>query len=387
MTNSTVTYKVNERLSSIDITRGLVIIIMALDHVRDFFSYTAHRPTDVEKASILLFATRWITHLCAPTFIFLSGISVYLYFTKVADRKATSVFLLTRGLWLIAVEVIVISFILTQGYQMTLLAVFWAIGCSMILLAGLIWLPQWLQLIVALVMIAGHNALPPVGDVSSANMLLAFLHNTPFFLPSPPLLVAYSIIPWAGVMLLGYVMGIWFTYPSETTDKLLVRSGIAALLLFLVLRFSNLYGDPSPWSVQERGSVFTLLSFLNVTKSPPSLLFLCITLGICLLLLVTAKRFSPHIRRVLSVYGRVPFFFFTVHLAVISLTAYLWTYVSFGRPVNLSFVAATDWPAEYSPSLLRAYVLWILLIIALYFPCRWYGKYKSTSSVWWVRYV
>lgn len=380
--------KNNNRLHSIDIVRGLVMIIMALDHVRDFFSYTAHRPTDVTQASVLLFSTRWITHLCAPTFIFLSGISIYLYFKRVAaDRKKTSIFLLTRGLWLIVIEIIVISFILTQGYALTLLAVIWAIGCSMILLAALIWLPNWLQVIVALMMIFGHNALPPVGEVTSANMILAFFHNAPFFLSHPPILVAYTIIPWVGVMLLGYVIGVWFTYPPQTTNKLLVRSGIVALVLFVALRFSNSYGDPFPWSVQERGSIYTLLSFMNITKSPPSLLFLCVTLGLACLLLAVADQISSGVQKILITYGRVPFFFFVVHLAVISLTAYLWTYFSFGKAVNLSFTDAKDWPAEYYPSLLRAYFVWIVIVMALYFPCAWYGKYKSKSKMWWVRYL
>ena len=143
------------RLQSIDIVRGLVMVIMALDHVRDFFSYTTYRATDVTQASVLLFFTRWITHLCAPTFVFLSGISIFFYFKKVGSLKRTSIFLLTRGLWLIAVEILVISFILTQGYQLTLLEVIWAIGCSMILLAGLVWLPRWIQLVLSLTMIVG----------------------------------------------------------------------------------------------------------------------------------------------------------------------------------------------------------------------------------------
>ena len=154
------------------------MIIMALDHVRDFFSYTAYRPDDVTQASVLLFFTRWITHLCAPTFIFLSGISIYLYFNKVGSLKKTRVFLFTRGLWLIALEILLISFILTQGYQLTLLAVIWTIGCSMILLACLVWFPRWLQIVLSLAMIAGHNALPTLEKVSPDNMLFAFLHNS-----------------------------------------------------------------------------------------------------------------------------------------------------------------------------------------------------------------
>jgi len=367
------------RLTSIDALRGLVIIIMALDHVRDYFSYTAYRVTDLTQASVMLFATRWITHLCAPTFIFLSGISIYLYYQKIADRKKTSVFLLTRGAWLIFIEIFVISFVLTQGYQMTLLAVFWAIGCSMILLSALIWLPRWLQIFLAIAMIAGHNALPSIGQVPGENMLVALLHNSPFFIAKPPVLVAYTIVPWVGVMLLGYCIGSWFTYPPQKRNLLFLRTGFTALVLFVVLRYSNMYGDPFPWSVQERGSIYTALSFLNVTKSPPSLLFLCITLGIACLLLVLLEKVSPRLQNFLVVYGRVPLFFFVLHLALISLGAYIWTWVSFGQPVNLSFTPAKDWPQGYEPNLCRAYAVWLLLIAVFYFPCRWYGQYKAKS--------
>jgi uncharacterized membrane protein len=325
MTNSFGTRDIN-RLHSIDITRGIVIIIMALDHVRDFFSYTAHRATDVTQASVSLFATRWITHICAPGFVFLSGISVYLYFKKVSDRKRTSLFLVTRGLWLIVIEIFVISFIITQGYQLTLLEVIWSIGCSMILLAGLIWLPRWLQVLIAIIMITAHNALPPVGEVTANTMILAFLHNMPFFIAQPPTLVAYTIVPWVGVMLLGYAIGVWFTYSPDQRNKLLVRSGIAAIVVFILMRFLNLYGDPVPWSVQERGSIYTFLSFLNVTKSPPSLLFLSVTLGIAFLLLAFANELPTRLQKFAMTYGKVPLFFFVVHLSIISLTAYLWTY-------------------------------------------------------------
>lgn len=185
----------NSRLQSIDIVRGLMMVIMALDHVREFFSCTSYRPTDVTQASVFLFATRWVTHLCAPTFVFLSGISIFLYFKKVGNLRKTSVFLITRGLWLIAVEILLISFILTQGYQLTLLEVIWTIGCSMILLAALVWLPRWIQIVLSLAMIAGHDAFPLVGKVSPDNIWVAFLHNPPFFISNPPILVAYTIVP------------------------------------------------------------------------------------------------------------------------------------------------------------------------------------------------
>jgi len=363
------------------------MIIMALDHAREFFSYTSYRPTDVTQASVSLFFTRWVTHLCAPTFVFLSGISIFLYAKKIGSLKKTSVFLLTRGLWLIALEIFVISFILTQGYQLTLLEVIWAIGCSMILLAGLIWLPRWIQIVFSLTVILGHDAFPLVGMALNDNMLLAFLHNSPFFISNPPVLVAYTIVPWVAVMLLGYVLGEWFNYPPQKRDKLLLSVGISALILFVALRFLNIYGDPSPWSIQERGGIYTFLSFINVSKSPPSLLFLCVTLGIACLLLVLLNKISTGVKQVFITYGRVPFFFFIVHLAVISFASYVWTYISFGKAVNLSFENAKNWPSAYEPSLARTYFVWLLLIIMLYFPCRWYGKSKANSNAWWMSYL
>jgi len=337
--------------------------------------------------SVPLFFTRWVTHLCAPTFVFLSGMGIFLYAQKTGSLKKTSVFLLTRGLWLIVVEIFVISFIITQGYQLTVLEVIWAIGCSMILLAGFIWLPRWFQVLLALAIILGHDALPFIGNVSAHNMLPALLHNTPFFISNPPVLVAYAIAPWMSVMLLGYVMGSWFNYPAQKRDKLLLTAGVSALILFIVLRFLNVYGDPSPWSIQERGGMYTFLSFLNASKSPPSLLFLSVTLGTSCILLVLVNRLSPGIKKVFITYGRVPFFYFILHLVIISLSAYLWTYFAFGKAVNLSFESPKDWPAGYHPNLLRAYVVWVLLVVLLYVPCRWYGRYKAESGKWWVSYL
>jgi uncharacterized membrane protein len=387
MTKSIEHIPISNRLESIDIVRGLIMIIMALDHVRDFFSYTTYRPDDVTQASVFMFFTRWITHLCAPAFIFLSGISIYLHFKKIGSLKKTSVFLLTRGLWLIAVEILVISFILTQGYQLTLLSVFWTIGCSMMLLAALVWLPRWLQIALSLIMIAGHNAIPAFEKVSSDNIVFAFLHNSPFFIDQPPILVAYTIVPWVGVMLLGFAIGSWFLYPAEQRDKLLLRTGISVLVFFLVFRFLNIYGDPSPWSLQERGGIYTVLSFFKVSKYPPSLLFLSVTLGIACILLAIAERVSGKAKKVLITYGKVPFFFFIAHLAVISFASWLWTYLSYGKGVNLSFESAKDWPAGYYPSLLRTYLVWVLIIGSLYFPCLWFAHYKAKNKAWWVSYL
>jgi uncharacterized membrane protein len=236
-------------------------------------------------------------------------------------------------------------------------------------------------------MIVVHDAFPLAGMNSSNNILLAFFHNSPFFISKPPVLVAYTIVPWVAVMLLGYAVGPWFNYSSETRDKLLLRAGAFELILFIALRFLNVYGDPAPWTIQERGSIYTFLSFLNVSKSPPSLLFLSVTLGMACILLVLVNKISMRVKQFFITYGRVPFFYFIVHLAIISLAAYVWTYISFGKSVNLSFENPKNWPTGYEPNLWRVYFVWLLLIIILYFPCRWYGKYKAKSKAWWVSYL
>ena len=204
---------------------------------------------------------------------------------------------------------------------------------------------------------------------------------------SPPILVAYTIIPWIGVMILGYAIAPWFSETPGQRDNFLLRSGIGALVLFTLLRFANIYGDPFPWSSQERGGMYTLLSFLNVTKSPPSLLFLCVTLGTSCLLLVVVNKLSESVKQFFITYGSVPFFYFIVHLSVISIASYLWTYLSFGKGINLSFTSPKEWPAEYEPNLWRAYFIWVLLIGVLYFPCRWYTGYKSRNKTWWISYL
>ena len=377
----------SNRLQSIDIVRGFVMVIMAIDHVRDYFSSTSYRPDDVTQASASLFLTRWITHLCAPTFIFLSGVSIYLYAKKAGNTGKTSFYLLTRGLWLVVLEIFVISFIMTQGYDMTVLSIIWAIGCSMIFLAALIWLPRWLQAIIAIVLIASHGTLLMTANVTADNMLIAFLHNTPFFIAKPPVLVAYTIIPWVAVMLLGYAIGPWFTYETGRRNKLLVTSGLIAIAIFLVLRLMNNYGDPEPWNTQDRGWIYSVMSFFKISKYPPSLLFLSITLGISFILLTVAERLPFKVKDVLITYGRVPLFYFVAHLVLISVASYIWTYLAFGKGYNLSFMSPKDWPAEYHPSLLRLYFVWLLLVVALYLPCKWYGNYKLKNRTWWTTYL
>lgn len=264
------------------------MVVMALDHIREFWSPTAVQLEDVAHASVALFLTRWITHFCAPTFVFLAGTSVFLYQQKQASRGAVSRFLLTRGLWLVGLEIVVINFLLQWGYNAILLQVIWALGWGMVLLAGLIWLPRWLTGALALAFVFGQHALPSLQPVTGANVGWALLYNQPFlFLLTPklPVLVAYAVLPWAAVMAAGYAVGPWFQLPAPQRTRWLGAAGAGALLLFVGLRATNWYGDPAPWSEQPRGLLYSALSFVNVTKYPPSLLFLCLTLGVALVLL------------------------------------------------------------------------------------------------------
>ena len=380
------------RVQVIDVVQGLAMVIMALDHIRDFWSPTTVRPEDVAQASVLLFFTRWITHFCAPTFVFLAGTSVFLYQQKQADRGAVSRFLLTRGLWLVVLEMVVMNFVLQWGtYNLLLLTVIWALGWSMVLLAGLIWLPRWLIGAFALVVILGHNALPIIQTVTAANLLPALIHNSPFLFqltPRLPVLVAYTILPWAAVMAAGYVIGPWFLALQPTRSRLLRWAGASALLLFAVLRYRNGYGDPSPWVGQPRGQLYSVLSVLNVTKSPPSLLYLSLTLGVALLLLSVAEGLPARLRGWLSVFGKVPMFYYLLHFSLISLGTLFWTWAAFGKPYNLAFAPPGEpLPAAYQPSLLRVYVVWVVVVLLLYWPCRWYQGYKQRNTHWWLSYL
>ncbi|MDB5235510.1 MAG: hypothetical protein JWR44_2503 [Hymenobacter sp.] len=378
------------RVQAIDIVRGLVMAVMALDHIREFWSPMAVRAEDVAHASAALFFTRWVTHFCAPTFVFLSGTSIWLYQQKQPSKPHVSRFLITRGLWLVFVEIVIINFILQWGYNLILLQVIWVIGWSMVVLVGLIWLPRWLLVGLSFAIIAGHNLLPTIQPVTASNVGWALLHNSPFVYPLPPLppvLAAYSFGPWLGVMLAGYCIGPWFKLRLADRARRLRWAGVGLLVLFVALRFTNWYGDPQPWSVQPRGLGYTVLSFLNVTKYPPSLLFLCLTLGVALLLLSAVENATSRLSQWLRTFGKVPFFYYLPHLLLISAGAWVWTALAFGKAANLSFADAKDFPAAYHPSLLRAYVVWAAVILALYWPCRWYQGYKQRHSYWWLSYL
>jgi uncharacterized membrane protein len=386
------------RISSIDLLRGIVMVIMALDHVRDFFHQGgfASDPTNMATTTPAVFFTRWITHYCAPTFVFLAGTSIFLN-SKRKDKKELSIFLLTRGLWLILLEVVVVRFGLFFNfyYDIIVFQVIWAIGASMVCMALLIHLSYRWILILALIIVLGHNVADAFA-IQPGNPLFAMwgiLRQSMFvnITPESILWVPYPLLPWLGIMLLGYCLGKLYTdYTSERRQKMLLSLGLTSLGLFIVLRLINVYGDPAPWSVQRTG-IFTLMSFLNTTKYPVSLLYTLMTLGPILILLSWMEKINLSILKPLTVFGRVPLFYYILHFYIIHAVSLLFYMQKSGKSFseidfhfNQSFGGITP-DAGYA--LRWAYVVWIGLVILLYPLCRWYNQYKSTHKHWWLSYL
>ncbi|MEO8472618.1 MAG: heparan-alpha-glucosaminide N-acetyltransferase domain-containing protein [Chryseolinea sp.] len=378
------------RIESVDLLRGMIMIIMALDHVREFWSVALFRAEDITQTSAPLFFTRWITHLCAPTFAFLSGISVYLVAKRLIDRRSVSLYLIKRGLFLVVCEVVLMSFLFQFSYNLILLEVIWVLGWSMVIMAALIWLPRWAIGLFALIVIAGHNLLPVIKPITTIDYILAALHNSPVVIVRPgmpAILIIYTILPCVGVVAAGYYLGEWLFLDKRTQASRWLLAGLISIGLFLLLRFNNGYGDPISWSAQPRGALFTVLSFLNVSKYPESLDFLGLTLGVACLFLSLFSFYRPIGAEIIKVYGAVPFFFFIIHIPMILAGSLAWTYISFGTAVNLSFDGKDQWPAQYEPSLWRTYVVWILYLALLYFPCKWYANYKRADHPGWLAYI
>lgn len=373
------------RITTIDVTRGLVMVVMALDHIRDLLHQPAltQNPTDLSTTTAPIFLTRWITHLCAPTFVFLSGMSAYLSLKKTNNSADARRFLLKRGLVLIVMELTIINFAFWFDLQFRsmLLQVIYAIGGGLIILSLLARLPVKTVGIIGLVIIFGHNLLqlvPPITD-PAGRLISSLLFQVNFFQLTPgfALLVGYPLIPWLGILLVGYACGKLMDQPIAIRKPLLLRIALGSLGLFVILRFINLYGDPGPWSAQKT-PLFTVLSFINVTKYPPSLLYDLLMLGIALKLLWLADGVDNWLTRILTVYGKVPMFYYIIHwysvhllmIAMVLLQGYSWNDIQAG---TLSFGR----PAKAGVDLGTVYLIWLGLIVALYPLCRWYGRYKS----------
>jgi uncharacterized membrane protein len=389
------------RLSSLDMLRGLVIVIMALDHVRDAFHLGAQQdPMADPNIGAALFFTRWITHFCAPTFVFLAGTSAGLMGARRGPSEVGG-FLLKRGLWLIAVEWFVIATALTfaptgipelQGQTLVVFQVIWAIGASMIVLAGAQFLGRRACLVLGLVIVAGHNLLDPIwpmvpNPLAPDQPLWVGLHAQMTFVAGPFfVLVAYPLLAWVGVMLCGYGVAGVFEQPPDARTRQLLRWGGALTALFVLLRVSNVYGDPNPWMGQPGGAISTTIDFLNTTKYPPSLLFLLMTLGPAAIFASYADRLGDGARRVLVTYGRVPFAFYVVHFYVIH-AASVALGVAQGFAPSQLMTLMLFYPKGYGVSLLWVYVVWALLVAALYPWCRWVAAVKARRTDWWLSYL
>jgi uncharacterized membrane protein len=390
-----------QRIASIDILRGLVMLIMAIDHVRDFYHYHHIEPTDLAVTTPFLFFTRLITHFCAPTFVLLSGVSAYLAGTRRTPNQL-STFLIKRGLWLIAVELVLLSFAITlnPAYPWQVLQVIWAIGGSMILLGLLTRVRASLTAIgiIGVVLVFGHNIFDVI-KVSAINDSFAgklFVSGTGFgdlvpYASGHSFLIAYALLPWAGIMMIGYVLGTLYvkTYVAAKRRKALLYSGLSALGAFLVLRFFNIYGDPSLWHTQKTAAL-SIISFFNVSKYPPSLLYTLMTVGTALLILALIENVKNKLTSILYVYGSVPFFYYLCHWYLIRFSTIVIFFISgfkVNQIVNPHQGPILFQPDEFGFSLGRVYLIWFCIIFILYFPCRWYSKYKQTHAKWWLSYL
>ena len=375
------------------------MILMALDHVRMYVGYGTWyaEPTNLATTTPLLFFTRWITHFCAPVFVFLAGTSAYLYGMKKANTAETAVFLFTRGLWLVFAEFVIINFAWTFDitYSFRLLQVIWAIGLSMIALSGLVFLSNRLIFAIGMILVFGHNLLDSITRQGSSfwDLLWYTLHQPEtIFLGSSLVNFLYPILPWVGMMALGFVFGTLYqqNVTSEQRRRWLLSIGLAATLLFVLLRGLNGYGEPREWDMHT-SPVFTLLSFLNTTKYPPSLLFLLMTMGPALILLAMLEPLQHRLPKPVIVFGHVPFFFYIVHLYLIHGLAML-LLVYQGRPAS-EFIFSADGLrsgtlSDFGLELGAVYAVWLVVVVMLYPLCRWYQNYReSHPTQWWLRYL
>ena len=388
------------RIESIDILRGLVMVIMALDHVRDYFNYGSFfiDPTDVATTTPILFFTRFITHYCAPVFVFLAGTSAFLYGTNKTSNQLSK-FLLTRGIWLIFMEVVVNNLIWTFDltYSFPILQVIWAIGFSMICLSFLIYLPKKTILAIGLIIIVGHNLLD--GIVMEGNSFEAIIwyllhqNHTLVLAPDKMILFHYPVIPWIGLMALGYCLGQLYLkgFGAKLRRTWLLRMGLGALGLFFVLRGLNIYGDLVPRTTQDTNTK-TIISFFNVTKYPPSLAFVLITIGPALLFLYTIENVKNSITNFFLIFGRVPFFYYFLHVLVIHIAAIIGILIFGGNWKDMILTAdvfMNEKLATYGYSLWITYIVWIGIVLALYPLCKHYMIYKinNNKDKWWLSYL
>lgn len=393
---------VRPRLDSVDFVRGVVMVVMALDHVRDFFHVYAKAfdPLDPSKTWTALFFTRWATHFCAPTFVFLAGTGAFLSTRRGKTKPELARFLLTRGLWLVLLELTLVrlGWFFNFDYSVMLAQVIWAIGWSLVVLAGLVFLPTRVIAAVGLALVFLHNLFDGVSSSSlgSFRWLWVLLHEQNLLMPWPgyAVFVAYPLVPWVGVMAVGYAFGSLLTLERGRRQHTLLLVGGAAVVLFVLLRALNVYGDPAPWAAQARGAWYTFLSFLNTQKYPPSLLFLLMTLGPSIIAVALFDREGGpgRLARPFVVFGRVPLFYYLLHVPLTHLVAVVFAYVKYGRAEWLFL----NWPPPGAPQLEPpgygydlwvVYLVWLGVVAALYPLCRWFAAVKRRRRDAWLSYL
>jgi uncharacterized membrane protein len=390
------------RIDSVDLLRGAVMVLMLLDHTREY----VHRdglvfdPTDLSRTTVVLFLTRWVTHFCAPAFVFLAGTGVALQLARGRSKGEISRFLLTRGAWLIVLEFTLVRFVVTFDLDYAafpgMLQVIWAIGVGMMVLAALIHLrTRWIAAI-GVAIVALHNLTDPLnvaaapGTAPGGGAALWMVLHQPGFVDvlGVRLLVLYPVLPWIGVLLCGYCLGQVYGWDAERRRRLLVRLGWGMVAAFVLLRLTNLYGNPAPWS-EQKDAAFTLLSFINTNKYPPSLLFILMTLGPALLVLawVEGVRRGP-LGRALVTFGRVPLFFYVLQWIVAHGLGLLLSLAA-GKPTGHFFGMPGFTPPEPGAgcSVAVAYLCWAVGVLMLYPLCRWFAAVKQRRDDWWLSYL
>lgn len=392
----------SSRLTSLDAWRGLIMVMMALDHVRDFVHAGAMTgsPEDLATTTPILFLTRWLTHFCAPVFMFAAGAGVFLKLQREGSKAKLSWYLLTRGVWLVLLELTIMRLAMNFSIDLqypVLLLVLWALGMCMVVLAALMHLPMPAIAIVSAVLILGHNA---VDGVRAAQLgvwpwLWNVLHQQGVFIVGGvPVVTAYPLVPWIGVMAAGFCFGPVLRMAPPARQRVMIRSGLALIAGFVILRTFNLYGEPSHWSPQGSAAM-SVVSFLRATKYPPSLIFLMMTMGPALLVLAWLDRLDWSKQHPLNVIGRVPLFYYVIHFWLIHLVASALAFVTHGSaslawlfmPLPSMGGPAKLFPPDFGYPLWAAYVVWIAVVLMMYPLCRWFAALKARHTGWWWGYL
>jgi uncharacterized membrane protein len=390
------------RIQSVDAIRGAIMMLMAIDHIRDFIARSAMQflPTDLTRTTTAIFLTRWITHFCAPVFMLTAGLGAFFWMNRGRRSKPQlSRFLVTRGIWLILLEVTVLRVIMfcqvSYRGNIVILLILWAIGLSMIALAALIHLPlRWL-VGVSIAIIALHNLLDPISAKSfgRAAWLWDILHQQALFRwMGVNFVTAYPALPWIGVTAAGYCLGTVFLWDAARRQRLLMRMGLGLTAGFIVLRAINIYGDPVRWTHQST-TLFTMLSFLNTTKYPPSLAFLLMTLGPALTVTAWLDQLHFSSTNPLIVFGRVPFFYYAAHLLLAHAIAIVMNFARYGNK-HFLWIAPPSmgspselFPPDYGYPLWVVYAVWIVALLLLYPACLWFSRLKQRRHDWWLSYL